>query len=395
MPLKPTALSWKETIAGISIKVLLGCLYGFIYLHYYNGDDTWKIFNWSLRETSRLLSDPAAFFWREYTPMHAMQRSQSLSEFFHLYIEDLEYALLVKTMAIANILTRGNYYADVAVYNLITFFGHYWLFKSLNNKFPGHRKLLFMVIFCFLPAVFWLSGLRIDGLLFFFLSLFLMHLFRSGRFSVQRILLLALSFIGIFICRSEFALLLLLATAGYCVSLVSGRSIRSFATVFATAVALFFISTIILPDGGLPGKIAQKQASFIKLDGSRFALDQLTGDPVSFLKVLPQAFVNSFLRPFPWEVRGALQAMASGEMMLFWAVMIIAVVRRPVDWRFRLRDPVILFLLTFSITIYLMIGFIVPFPGAIVRYKAIAELLLLAGVIAFMKQRDPLDYKYI
>jgi hypothetical protein len=42
-----------------------------------------------------------------------------------------------------------------------------------------------------------------------------------------------------------------------------------------------------------------------------------------------------------------------------------------------------------------MIGFIVPFPGAIVRYKAIAELLLLAGVIAFMKQRDPLDYKYI
>jgi hypothetical protein len=36
MRLKPAELSWTETIAGFSVKVLLGCLYGFIYLHYYN-----------------------------------------------------------------------------------------------------------------------------------------------------------------------------------------------------------------------------------------------------------------------------------------------------------------------------------------------------------------------
>jgi hypothetical protein len=395
MQLKPAGLSWTETVTGISIKVLLGCLYGFIYLHFYNGDDTWKIFDLSLRETSRLMNDPASFFWREYTPMHAMQRAHGVSDFLHVYIEDLEYALLIKTTAIANIFTRGNYYADVALYNLITFFGHYWLFKTLNEKFPGYRKLFFLAIFCFLPAVFWLSGLRIDGWLFFFLSLFLMYLFRTGRFNFRRILMLLFSFAGIFICRSEFALILLLATACYCVSLVSHKPVMSYATVFMTAIILFFISAIILPDGGLPGKIAQKQASFVVLEGSRFPLGRLTADPISFLKVLPQAFMNTFLRPLPWEAHGALQLMACGEIIIFWVVIIVAVIRRPHDWRFRLRNPVILFLLTFSITIYLMIGYIVPFPGAIVRYKTIGGLLLLAAAIAFMKQRDPLDYKNI
>jgi hypothetical protein len=189
--------------------------------------------------------------------------------------------------------------------------------------------------------------------------------------------------------------ILLLATAGYCVSLVSRKPVFSYATVLATAIVLFFITVAILPDGGLPGKIVQKQATFLNLQGSRFALDTLSAGPASFLKVLPQAAMNTFLRPFPWEAHGSLQLMASGEVILFWAIMIIAVVRRRHDWRLLLRHPVILFLLTFSITIYLMIGYVVPFAGAIVRYKAIAGLLLIAVAIAFMKQRNPLDYKII
>jgi hypothetical protein len=395
MQLKPAGLSWTETVAGFSVKVLLGCLYGFIYLHYYNGDDTWKIFDLSVRETSRLINDPASFFWREYTPMHAWQRAHGLSDFFHIYFADLEYALLIKTMAIANLVTRGNYYADVAVFNFIAFFGHYWMFKTLNERFPGRRKLFFLCIFFFLPAVFWLSGLRIDGLLFFFLSLFLMHLFRNGRVNFRRVGILILSFAGIFICRPELSLILLLATAGYCVSLVSRKPVLSYATVFATAIALFFISAVILPDGGLPGKIAQKQAVFLELKGTGFALHALTSTPAGFLRVLPQAIVNTFFRPFPWEAHGSLQMMAFGEIVVFWTVVVVAIVRRRHDWRFRLRDPVILFLLTFSITLYLMVGYIVPFPGAIVRYKAIAELLLVGCAVAFVKQRDPLDYKNI
>ena len=395
MRLKPAELSWTETVAGISVKVLLGWLYGFIYLHYYNGDDTWKIFNLSLKETSRLLNDPASFFWREYTPMHALQRTHGLSQFLRFYIEDLEYALLVKTMAIVNLLTRGNYYADVALFNFLTFFGHYWLFKILNEKFPGYRKLFFIAIFFFLPAVFWLSGLRVDGLLLFFLSLFLLYLFRNGRFDFRRVVALVLSFIGIFICRPELSFILLLATAGYCVSLVSRKTVVSYATVFATAIILFFLSAMVLPGDGLPGKIVQKQAAFMELQGTRFALDRLTPGPVGFLKVLPQAAVNTFLRPFPWEARGALRIMASVEILLFWMIIIVAAARRRHDWRFRLRDPVILFLLTFSITLYLMTGYIVPFPGAIVRYRAIAELLLIAVAVTFTKQRNSSDYKII
>jgi hypothetical protein len=41
-----------------------------------------------------------------------------------------------------------------------------------------------------------------------------------------------------------------------------------------------------------------------------------------------------------------------------------------------LREPLILLMLFYGISQILVIGLIVPFPGAIVRYKAIPELLL-------------------
>ena len=35
-------------LAAFVVKVLMGFLYGYIFLHYYNGDDTWKFFRASL-----------------------------------------------------------------------------------------------------------------------------------------------------------------------------------------------------------------------------------------------------------------------------------------------------------------------------------------------------------
>jgi hypothetical protein len=47
------------------------------------------------------------------------------------------------------------------------------------------------------------------------------------------------------------------------------------------------------------------------------------------------------------------------------------------QWREALKKPLNLFSLTFGIIFYIFIGYVIPFPGAIVRYKAIPELLLL------------------
>ncbi len=50
-------------------------------------------------------------------------------------------------------------------FSFFTFWGHYWLFTLLTGLFPQKRRVLLLLIFFFPPVVFWLSGIRADGLI--------------------------------------------------------------------------------------------------------------------------------------------------------------------------------------------------------------------------------------
>ena len=52
---RKVSMSLREVIAAYAGKVLFGCLYGYVFLHYFNGDDTWLLLSNSLRETKMLL----------------------------------------------------------------------------------------------------------------------------------------------------------------------------------------------------------------------------------------------------------------------------------------------------------------------------------------------------
>jgi hypothetical protein len=396
MNIKPAALSRTELIAGFAVKVLLGLIYGYVYLHYYTGDDTWKLFRASLAETDLLRNNPALFFRNEYTPLHSIEIGHGWKEITTLYMNDLQYALFVKSMAFINLVSGGNYYINVVVFNMIVFFGHYWFFIMMNELFPEKRKWLFIAIFFFLPAVFWLSGLRIDGLLFFFLSLFLLHLVSSRKKQGLRFLLMAVGFAGVFLCRPEFAMFLSIAVLAYIIAVKMRNRIKPvfvFAGVYSVAVILFFMSAWIIPDGGMPGMVARIQHKFIILKGTRYATDELQPTITGFIKALPGAALNTFFRPLPWEAKGALQLMASAEMIIFWMLAVFVFMRREPDWKLRLQHPVILLLICLAVSVFVSLGYIVPFPGAIIRYKAIAELMLI-GVLAVLLQNRVSSYKF-
>lgn len=387
MNIKPVALTTKEIIAGFSVKVLLGLIYGYLYLHYYNGDDTWKLFRVSLSETRLLLTDPVAFFRNEFTPVHSMETGNGWKEIISLYINDLQYALFVKTLAMINLVTGGKYYFNVVVFNMIVFFGHYWFFMMLNELFPSKRKWLFITIFFFLPVVFWLSGLRMDGLLFFFLSLFLLQLVTKRKKQWKRFLWMATGFAGVFLCRPEFSMALLIAATAYILAVhLKTNPAIVFAGVYVLALILFFASTWIIPEGGMPGMVARIQHKFLLLKGTSYSTGELQPTFGGFITAFPTAVLNSFFRPFPWEATGVLQLMAAAETAIFWALALFTLIRKDPDWKLRLQHPVILLLLFLSVSVFVSVGYVVPFPGAIIRYKAISELMLL-GVMAVLIQK--------
>ena len=369
MNLKPRHLHTSEFCIGLGLKLLMGLVYGYVFLHFYNGDDTWKIHRLALKETSLLLHDPGQFLLNEYTPVEAIRNGHTFKEIFNLYLNDLEYALIVKTIALFNLISQGNYYINALLFNLITFWGHYWLFVFLVNIFPGARKKLFAAIFLFLPAIFWLSGIRSDGLLFFFFSLFLLHLQRKNWAWMLA------GFAGVFIMRPQFAVLFGVALIPYLVSLKWKYSpLKIFTASYVVAIVLFFAL-------GFQEAVAVKQQQFLHLNGTKFEMNKLEPTVKSFIKALPAAFNHTFLRPYPWETKNILQLFYSLEMIFCWLLLLFMIFNIHPAWKRRLCHPVTLMLLFFSISLYIITGYIVPFPGAITRYKIIAELLFVCIIL--------------
>ncbi|MFL5748361.1 MAG: hypothetical protein ACJ751_27050 [Niastella sp.] len=376
-------LTLTECSLAFLFKVGLGCLYGYIYAHYYNGDDTWNYHLYSLQDLHKLKHETGRYF-TELLPAESFAwAGGTFWNGLSAYIHTLESDSISKILSIADIFSGGNYYINVVFFNFILFWGHYWLFSLFVKEFPGKRKPLLWLIFFFPPLVFWLSGIRGDGLVLFFLALLLLH-FRRWLYEHKKwsVLYCLLSMLGIIIFRSQVLLLLLPALLAWFVSVkFNQKPVAAFLYIYGIGGLLFFASAWISPTKNLPAVIVERQQSFLKLNGTRFPLDSLQPTATSFARVLPQALSHTFVRPTIWEAKGALQLMTAVEIIVCWLLVLLAIIKRDIHAKQTLQKPLILFCLAISLTLYIFIGYVIPFPGAIVRYKAIPELLLLSVAV--------------
>jgi hypothetical protein len=378
-------MTWFEVTVSFAFKVICGCLYGYIFLHYYGGSDTWILHANSIKEKQMLLNDPVQFFW-EFTPGTAIKNGTGFIDIAGLYLVDLEYCLQAKTLGIFNLISNDNYYVNVVFWNFIIFWGHFWLFLVLLKHFPSKRRLYFILIFLFPPVVFWLSGIRSDGLIFFSLSLLLFqfHHWLANRRLVSLFLWIT-GFAGVLIVRPPLAALLIPALLSWWLSVRYTRRPLSFFLIVYACAGIIFFGSAVLSSPGFPGVVVKRQQEFMKLKGTTFHLDTLQPHLKSFAQIFPQAAANTFLRPHLFEADGVLQTIAAIEIILFWMLFLLMFFRHDPTWGSIISQPFLLVLIFFGISLYFFIGYTIPFPGAIVRYKAIAELFLLLAMASCLR----------
>lgn len=99
-------IGFATVTAMFSFKVLLGCLYGYVFLHYYGGDDTWTFFQDSLTEYQKMLHHPAQFF-KDISPVDDFKQTRNFIQFVKQYLYDSEYWGMRKLLAVFNIFSRG------------------------------------------------------------------------------------------------------------------------------------------------------------------------------------------------------------------------------------------------------------------------------------------------
>lgn len=377
-----------EIMLGFGFKVLMGCVYGYIFHKYYGGDDTWVLHNGSVDEYQKLMHNPAQFF-ADFDLTASFRRNNGFAEGWYFLLSDLEYWIITKPLAVFNMYSRGNYYINIVFFNLLTFGGQYLIYKLFAAQFARNRRLIFFIAFLFPSTAFWLSGIRPDGWIMLAMGVALYY-FHSWLLSKKtgHLLLTVAGLIGLIIFRSPVLLILLPGLLSWFISQKTNlRPWKVFIPVYAVCVVLFFASAYFSPASNMLTYVVHRQQEFFQLKGNTvFALNALEPTAASFLQTLPQAALNTFVRPFPWEARGALQWVAAFETLFTWLVLLTALVRA-VKTR-NLGNALVWLCLCFGICLYLFIGYTVPFPGAIARYKVIPELLMILSAFMLMKSHN-------
>jgi hypothetical protein len=142
----------------------------------------------------------------------------------------------------------------------------------------------------------------------------------------------------------------------------------------------------VFPDLNFLKIIADKQRDFINLSkafnvNSAIEMSYLDPNFWSFIKATPNALLNSITRPWPTEVKGILFIPPLLENLFIITIVILSFFYgkriRPREWKF------VIFCLTFSLILFLIIGLTTPIIGAIVRYKIPAIPFLMISVLLF------------
>jgi hypothetical protein len=375
-----------HTASVLFFKIFMGCLYGWVFLHYYSGDDTWAYFNESKDETGMLLRHPLQFF-RVFSPSNSFRPGFNGWDALVFYIKHFEKWFMVKGLAVLNLVSGKNYYIDVLWFEFLTIPGPLLLFKLLARQFPLRTGMNFLLIFFIPSVIFWCSGIRAEALIL--LSLVLM--IYNGQAYAQKpkvgnIIGVLAGFCGVLLIRYQFLAIFLPAFGAYMVSLRKKELTPVwFNRVFVLFILIFGASLFLSPPYQLSRPVLHAQQEFFLLKGNtRYALDSLKPGLPGFVRVLPQAIANSALRPYPWEGKSLLQSLSAVDVLFLIAGILFFFLS--LRKRQQVAYPVYWLFLYYGLSQLIIIGFVVPFPGAIVRYRSIPFLLL----VLFLYAGNPL-----
>lgn len=357
-------------ITSFVLRVVMGCFYGFLNAKMYGGDDTWRYFELSLEETSWLLNDPIEYIKNAFSIEHYVQQYEMTHAF-----ESIQYGSFIKMLSVFNVFTGGSYYINVVLFNMITFWGGYYFYLFFKDIFKTDNYILRGVLFFFLPVVFWTSGIRKDGLVFLSLALYL-YAFNQYLSTprLKYILYSAIAVIVLFLNRSLLILTLLPASLAWFLSIKTRwKPYQLQLLTTAVVIILYFLLPI-----ELLTIIVRKNNEFHLLSGgSRMELPELVPSFQSFLQTFPQAFINVFFKPMPFQLKSPLIFLSGIETLIVISSIILAMIFPKSVKSNRFSESAIIAVLTICIINYMIIGYLVPFMGALIRYRIVFEMIIL------------------
>lgn len=362
----------------------LKCLAGWALGHYYYGvalADTWYYHESALAEYDLLLHHPGRFLVKDI-----FTHGYNHSVFTHFldsgnsFFNDLQQNLLIKLLAIFNLISGGNYWVNVVLYNALFFSGWLALYRFCTQAVGIGTYGAALLLFCYPPLLWWGSGILKDGWCIALTGHLLYGVHRmAGKAAKPRAWLgWVAMLILLFLLRPFWAMLLgplallYLATHRY-----AWRPVLVFPGAVLLGYVLYLCSSLLPPAVQLTQKLANRRAEFALLHTQTplppLAID---GRAITHIQASIPALGHALLQPLkPLSGQGFLHW---GALVLVYLSAALWVLALYALWRRRQRWGAAHHLLFWlALANLLVIGLTVPNLGAIVRYKALYETLIL------------------
>jgi hypothetical protein len=131
--------------------------------------------------------------------------------------------------------------------------------------------------------------------------------------------------------------------------------------------------------------------------GSNFDIGVTSSSPLGLIALFPLGVVNTFFRPFIWDVRSPMMILSALEALAFLAITFMCFRRVGIGETFRtiFSDPVIAFCFVFAILFGGIIGATTVNFGALVRYKLPCIPFYAVAFILVMHKSGKFSSEYI
>ncbi|MCB0402107.1 MAG: hypothetical protein KDD41_08490 [Flavobacteriales bacterium] len=385
---------WVYALFGL--KVIVSIFLTAIYTHYYTDRETADIFKYF--DDSRVLFDALKQNPGDYLKMIFGFSDQHLHDTYYAhmshwtrpYSSDLfsDSHIIIRLNAFIRLFSFGHFQVHNVVFNFISFTGLVAIYKAFKPFLPGKERLLYLIIALTPSLLFWGSGLLKESLILFALGFFLLHFFRFSKASGYKSLLWMFGAASILLFTKFYLLVaLFIPVIHYFISSKwnwkTGYSFLLSTFVFVVIVSILpyfhenldIIRQIIIKQQTFSRFIAEVPAS------SGFHIPELENG-FSLLIYAPNALLITIIRPYPWECSSSFMYLNVMENILFLAgiVLVLRYYAKPS----RESKRLLWFLLTFSFSLLLLIGYTTPVFGAIVRYKIPALLFLFTALLVLL-----------
>ena len=375
--------------AAFLFKLLLGFANYYIWLNIIGHGDSLRYFHDSQIVYQSLFDNPTYFFELitrsslENVPAHLIPYQKEL--FIEWHVNEYH---MVRLLAILNVFTFGNVWANIVLIAFGSYAATMGLFKSLNQFLvidADKKNRIFLFLF-FLPSiVFWTGGLLKEAPVFMLVCIIIIQLFtiesspNRNTTPAKPLLILVVCIYALFLIRDYLAILvsLNLLLLFFARTIVKPQYLnKTFIINSITVIVLFFAVPIVFPQLNYFHYAQSEQTYFLNGEPDPdYKFSAIGGDGIAVIKQIPYALNNIFFRPNLMHSDSVFRLYQSVELIIVWLIIVFLAIKM-----LRQKHPfsaTALFMIIVAIELLGIYGLMVTDADTLSRYRSIPLFFIL------------------